>query len=903
MSERLGKHMLSSEIRSSFLDFFQERGHTIVPSSPLIPHGDPTLLFTNAGMVQFKDVFMGLEKRSYSRAVSSQKCVRAGGKHNDLDNVGFTGRHHTFFEMLGNFSFGDYFKAEAISFAWDFLTRVLELPKDRLWITVYREDDEAVRLWRGIASVPPERIVRLGEQDNFWAMGDTGPCGPCSEIVIDRGQDVSCGPGCGLGQCDCDRWLEIWNLVFMEYMRHENGDMTRLPKPSIDTGLGLERVASVLQGVDTNYGSDLFVPIIEKIEEISGKRSGHDAPIFPFRVIADHIRACVFLASDGVQPSNEGRGYVMRRILRRAVRFGKVLGISEPFLGRLLPEVRDIMGGAYPEILDNEDYIGKLLTQDETRFHNTLDEGQRRADDMIHLAISQGRTSVSGKDAFLLYDTYGFPIDLTKDMAREKGISVDEAGFDEQMSLQRERSRRNHQDGPGDAALLWDLTQDLPPTVFTGYQNQSDESKILAIVSNESLVSEVEPGDEAVVILDKTPFYATGGGQESDSGTLRLPSVSRDSVSDVASVSLVHRAPNGVFLHKVKALGQGIMIGQKVIAWVDPERRLGFRQHHTATHLIHKALRQVLGDHAQQSGSLVQDSRLRFDFHHFSPLTKEEIWTIEDMANGVIMQDLPVTAAEMSLEEARKTDVTALFGEKYGEMVRVVSVGDYSRELCGGTHVARTGEIGQVQITSQGAVAAGIRRLEAVAGRAALLRHRDQGEILASISERLGTDPAELSGKLDALLETVSDLERQVTSAKKGKLGGLARDLLADALVVDNAGNRKVVSARQDSLEQNELRELGDLLKENGCSVAILSSVKDGRSFLLVMVSEEDAAKGIDAVAIVRKGASSLGGSGGGKRHMAQAGGRHPEKIKEALQAAVSEAVRLLTQTYDEPNP
>ncbi|MGI6643802.1 MAG: alanine--tRNA ligase [Bacillota bacterium] len=900
MSQRLGKLMSSKEIRSSFLEFFRERGHTVVPSSSLVPYGDPTLLFTNAGMVQFKDVFLGVEKRSYQRAVSSQKCVRAGGKHNDLDNVGFTGRHHTFFEMLGNFSFGDYFKAEAISFGWDYLTNVLELPRDRLWVTVYRDDDEAVRLWQEIASMPPERIVRLGEEDNFWAMGDTGPCGPCSEIVVDRGEDVSCGPGCGLGQCDCDRWLEVWNLVFMQYMRHEDGSIVPLPKPSIDTGLGLERVASVLQGADTNYGSDLFVPIIEKIEDICHKRQGRDAPVFPFRVIADHIRACVFLASDGVQPSNEGRGYVMRRILRRAVRFGRVLGISEPFLGLLVPVVRDIMGNAYPEVCHNENYIAELLSQEETRFHISLDEGQRHADEIMTMTKSQGLTSVSGRDAFILYDTYGFPIDLTKDMAREKGLSVDEAGFLEQMALQRERSRKNRKDDFGDASSLWDLTRDLPPTTFTGYHSQSHEALILAIVSNGSLVREALTDTEALVILDKTPFYATSGGQECDTGDLRVLPSSRDSLARVASVLEVQKAPSGVIVHKVKVVGQGIKVGQKVIAWVDPERRRGLRQHHTATHLIHRALRHVLGDHAQQSGSLVQDSRLRFDFSHFSPLSDEEILRVEDMVNDIIMQDLPVTAAEMSLDDAKKTDATALFGEKYGEMVRVVNVGDYSKELCGGMHVPRTGEIGQVQITSQGSVAAGIRRLEAVAGRAALIRQREQGATLSAVSERLGVEPHNLLGKVDSILAAMSDLERQVASMKKGKLGELAERLLTRALTVDKAGNRKVVSYRQDSLEVNELRELGDLLKNGGCSVVILGSVRDGRSFLLVMVSEEEAARGVDAVTIVRKGASSLGGSGGGKRHMAQAGGRHPEKINESMQEAVSEAVRLLVEAYGE---
>ncbi len=647
MGERLGKYMSASEVRSAFLKFFEERGHAIVPSSSLVPHGDPTLLFTNAGMVQFKDLYLGIEKRSYTRAATSQKCVRAGGKHNDLDNVGFTARHHTFFEMLGNFSFGDYFKEEAITYAWDFLSKTLELPKERLWVTVYKEDDQAVELWKRIAGIPESRIVRLGEHDNFWAMGDTGPCGPCSEIVVDRGEEHACGPNCRIGECDCDRWLEIWNLVFTQFDRHEDGSMTPLAKPNIDTGMGLERVSSVLQGVDTNFDTDVFVPIVKRIEDICGKKAGDGVPVFPYRVIADHIRACVFLAADGVQPSNEGRGYVMRRILRRAVRFGRVLGIDKPFMAELVPVVAGLMRDAYPELEDKREFIEKLLTQDEVRFLRTLTEGEKRASDLIAETRSAGNDKVNGKDAFVLYDTFGFPVDLTKDMAREQGLSVDEKGFEDAMAEQRKRSRSGKFDVAADAAGLLELVSDIPATRFTGYENLVDTAKVLAIVKEGARSTELETGDSAVVVLDATPFYATSGGQECDTGTLEL------SLKQVAEVVDVTKTATGVYLHRVKASGQGIMVGQSLRCKVDVGRRQGLQQHHTATHLIHRALRTVLGEHAQQSGSLVQPSRLRFDFSHFQALSREELAKVEDLANEMVMADAPRSSASCAVAIAR----------------------------------------------------------------------------------------------------------------------------------------------------------------------------------------------------------------------------------------------------------
>lgn len=898
MGEKLGKYLLSSEIRSSFLKYFEDRGHTVVPSSSLVPLGDPTLLFTNAGMVQFKDVFLGLEKRSYTRATTAQKCVRAGGKHNDLDNVGFTGRHHTFFEMLGNFSFGDYFKEDAIKFAWEFLTNVLELPRHRLWVTVYKDDDEAEELWKKIAGIPSSRIVRLGEKDNFWAMGETGPCGPCSEIIIDRGEDLRCGQSCGIGTCDCDRWLELWNLVFMQFFRDEEGNMTPLPKPSIDTGMGLERISSVLQGVDNDFETDLFVPIIEKIQEISGVKPGKDVPVFPFRVISDHVRACTFLASDGVQPSNEGRGYVMRRILRRAVRFGRVLGIREPFMGQLVPVVAATMGEAYPEIRERQGYIAKVLDLDESRFLNTLEEGQKKAEDIMAQTRERGETVLSGRDAFLLYDTFGFPIDLTKDMARERGLVVDEQEFEKAMEEQRAKSRKARKTGFEDVLELHELVQDVPPTKFVGYDNLTAECKVLAIISGNSRLTEMEPGDEALVVLDVTPFYATSGGQEKDLGTLEFPSAPGEVGRVAGSVTDVVKGPGGIIFHSVKATRQGIMVGQTLVARVDAKRRRGLERHHTATHLLHKALRSVLGEHAQQSGSLVDESRLRFDFSHTGALTKEELKKVEDMVNEMIMADVPVLVEETTLEEARRKGAIALFGEKYGEKVRVVEVEGFSKELCGGTHVRRTGEVGQFQIISESAVAAGVRRIEAVAGKAALSRSQYMASVISEITEKLGVGPDEFSSKIDSLLNTIASLEREIAALRQEKRKDLADLLIRNASTVSEAGNRKIVVSRQDSLKPDEMRNLGDVLKEKGAAVVVLGSAGSERPFLLVMVDEDSVGAGVDAVKIVRKGAEVMGGSGGGKSHMAQAGGRNPQELDRALSSALEEARRQLIEAY-----
>lgn len=890
--ERFGKQLQSAEIRKLFLSYFERRGHEVVPSSSLVPQGDPTLLFTNAGMVQFKDVFLGLQTRPYSRAVASQKCMRAGGKHNDLDNVGFTGRHHTFFEMLGNFSFGDYFKEGAIGYAWEFLTVELELPPERLWITVYKDDDEAEELWRKIAGIPSSRIVRLGEKDNFWAMGETGPCGPCSEVIFDRGEDVRCGPDCGIGRCDCDRWLEIWNLVFMQYNRDEEGKLTPLAKPSIDTGMGLERMASVLQGGGTNYDTDLFLPIIGKVRQSAGISLETQDQVFASRVIADHIRACTFLAADGVHPSNEGRGYVMRRVLRRAVRFGRMLGIKRPFLAELVPVVIRIMGDAYPELREREDYIKGILTRDEERFLSTLEDGQERASQIIAAAQAQGLRVLPGKDAFMLYDTFGFPIDLTKDMAREHGLTVDEAGFAEALEEQRARSRQAHRHASHDVDELYELAKDIQPTVFTGYESLESEARVVAIIAGDSRQAEVEPGAAAMVALSHTPFYATGGGQEHDTGILLSPGGKHA----LAQVTRVLDTPNGVILHLARALdsGPGLVSGQPVIARVDKDRRDGLRRHHTATHLLHKALKRVLGDEVQQSGSLVEDSYLRFDFNCPRPLSDEELASVQKLVNRMIMQDAPVITYETSLEEARDKGVIALFGEKYGDRVRVVEVQGISAELCGGTHVSRTGEIGCFLINAESSVAAGVRRIEAVAGMSAVMKVLEMKDDLKRISNALESGADDALEKIQGLKDTRSVLQKQVESLKGERARNIAARLMEDEGSSRSVGNRKVIVSRQDDMSPDELRYLGDLLKERGASVVILGSGKAPRGFLMVMVDPGLASAGVDAVAIVRTGASALGGSGGGKKHLAQAGGKDFGQIDKALELAAAEAVAFL---------
>ena len=754
--------MKGSGIRKEFLDYFSGKGHDVIRSSSLVPAKDPTLLFTNAGMVQFKDVFTGVEKRDYTRAASSQKCVRAGGKHNDLENVGRTARHHTFFEMLGNFSFGDYFKVEAIEFAWEFLTKVVGLPADRLWPTVFREDDEAAELWVKIAGVPAGRVVRLGEEDNFWAMGDTGPCGPCSEIIYDQGPGIGCGrPSCAVG-CDCDRYLEIWNLVFMQYDRDASGKMTPLPKPSIDTGMGLERLAAILQGKQNNFDTDLFAPLIAFVEETGGKKYGaaqkDDVSI---RVIADHLRATTFLVGDGVLPSNEGRGYVLRRIMRRAARHGKMLGIADPFLHRGTEVVAGAMRDAYPDLQGHLEYIGKVTKVEEERFIHTLDQGMGLLEEMMDQAKKDGLDIIPGGDLFRLYDTFGFPLDLAGEIAEDGGLGLDRPGFEAAMEEQKTRARASWA-GSGEKAvegIYQELLPPFPETDFTGYHEGESEARVLAVIREGKTAERAAAGDKVEILLDQTPFYAESGGQTADTGEIK-------SEKGLVNIIDTQKPFKKYIIHKGTVTEGNVGVGDAVTASVDISRRSRIARNHTATHLLQAALRNALGDHVKQAGSLVEPDRLRFDFTHFTAMTEEELATVEEQVNASVWQDLEVTKAEMSLDEAVASGATAFFGEKYEERVRVVEVPGVSAELCGGVHIHRSGEIGFFKIVSEGSVAAGVRRIEGVTGDGAYGTVREQELILSRVAEALKTTPSEAAQRAGKLTEQVRSLERQVSDLK-----------------------------------------------------------------------------------------------------------------------------------------
>ncbi|NLT96198.1 MAG: alanine--tRNA ligase [Clostridia bacterium] len=874
--------MLSGkEIRKKFIEYFQSKGHTHVASSSLVPHNDPTLLFTNAGMNQFKDVFLGLEKRPYVRAVTSQKCVRAGGKHNDLDTVGRTARHHTFFEMLGNFSFGDYFKRDAIIFAWEFLTKELGLPEDKLYVTIYKDDDEAFQLWQELTPVPKERILRLGEKDNFWSMGETGPCGPCSEILIDRGEDKRCNaPTCAIGHCDCDRWLEIWNLVFMQFNRDENGNMTPLPRPSIDTGMGLERIASVVQGVDSNYDTDLINPLIKAVEKISNKVYHRDQKGFPFRVIADHARSCTFLISDGVLPSNEGRGYVLRRILRRAVRFGKVLGINEPFLYKLCPVVLDIMVDSYPELKDNLEYVQKVIRLEEERFQETINEGIKLVNEIVARIKQEGRKEISGEEAFTLYDTYGFPLDLTEDIAEEEGLTVDKEGFNKAMEEQRQRARSAQKD-----VNAWDLALtvteqlgELPPSQFVGYETLYTQSTIQGIVLEGRKVLEAHEGNEVYVILDKTPLYPEGGGQVADTGIIVGP-------SGLVKVEKTTKLPDGKIVH-VGTVQGNIKAGEEVQVKVSKENREDTARNHTATHLLHKALKEVLGEHVNQAGSLVDHNRLRFDFSHFSAVTKEELEKVEAKVNEEILKAYPVEWFETDIQEAKKMGAIALFGEKYGEKVRCVKAGDYSMELCGGTHVSNTGQIGLFKILSEGAVAAGIRRIEAVTGRKALEVVKDTEKQLETLAGLLKVNAKDLPARVEQLLSLLKDKEKEIEKLRAESQKQQVDQLLNNVVEIEGL---KVLSVSVNAADMNALRSMADMFRDRLASgVVVLGSKNEDRVNLVAAATKDAVQKGIHAGNIIREVAKITGGGGGGRPDMAQAGGKDPAKLEEALRIVVA---------------
>ncbi|GAB4293694.1 MAG: alanine--tRNA ligase [Desulfuromonadia bacterium] len=869
--------MTGNEIRERFLKFFQERGHVVVPSSGLIPKNDPTLLFANAGMNQFKDCFLGLEDRGYYRACSSQKCVRAGGKHNDLENVGRTARHHTFFEMLGNFSFGDYFKKEALAFAWEFLTKDLGLDKNRLYVTVYTDDDEAADIWHLQEGVPRDRIFRFGEKDNFWAMGDTGPCGPCSEIFWDNGPDVGCGrPDCTVG-CDCDRFMEIWNNVFMQFNRSADGTLTPLPKPSVDTGMGLERISTVMQGVKSNYDTDLFQGIIRQIEKLSGKRYREDEKDdVSMRVMADHARAMTFLICDGVLPSNEGRGYVLRRIMRRAARHAKMLGFSEPVLYRVAESVNTLMGGQYPELLEREDFVRRVIKAEEERFAETLDNGLRILNDAMTELKGKGERVIPGDILFRLYDTYGFPSDLTADIVAAEGFTIDEKGFDACMEIQRERARE-HWKGSGEtgvATIYKELAGRGVSTHFVGYTSFDAYSSILAILKDGEEVSEAREGDRVEIVTEQTPFYGESGGQVGDVGEL---STGRGHVS----VTDAKKPLPELIVHSGVVTNGVIRVGDACDLSVCASTRRSTARNHTATHLLQAALRKVLGGHVNQSGSLVTPERLRFDFTHFSPLTPEEIARVEEFVNASVMANDEVVIREMGAREAIESGATALFDEKYGDTVRVVRVGDVSMELCGGTHVGTSGEIGLFKIVSESGIAAGVRRIEALTGLGALRYLRELESERREIVDLLkgeGSDPVE---RVKRLLARQKELFREVESLQ-GRLNALkSSDILSSVREINGV---KVLAARVDASDPKGLRELGDTLKGRlGSGIVALGSVIDGSATLLVAVTP-DLTSRYRAGDLIRDLAPLMGGRGGGKPELAQAGG-DPAGLERALDA------------------
>ncbi|HNX27869.1 MAG TPA: alanine--tRNA ligase [Syntrophomonadaceae bacterium] len=875
----------SSKIRNTFTEYFREKGHTVVASSSLVPINDPTLLFTNAGMNQFKDVFLGLDKRSYTRATTAQKCVRAGGKHNDLDTVGRTPRHHTFFEMLGNFSFGDYFKEQAVTYAWELLTEVIGLPKDRLWITIYKDDEEAFNLWLEIAELSTERIIRLGEKDNFWSMGDTGPCGPCSEIMYDRGIEFACSDNCAVGVCDCDRWLEIWNLVFMQYNRDEQGVMSLLPRPSIDTGMGLERLASVLQNKSSNYDTDLFVPIIKQVEKLTGKNYDPGEKGFPFRVITDHSRACLFLITDGVLPSNDGRGYVLRRILRRAVRFGKLLGIEEPFLYKNVDVIVDIMKDAYPEVAEKQEFVKKVIRLEEERFFVTLSEGIKKLEEIIRVNQEKGASLIKGEEAFMLYDTYGFPLDLTEDMAAENGLKVDTAGFNTMMGEQRRRARQANKTGSAFAGerILHEILTGTAESKFVGYENYNADGKVLALLKDNLLTANAADED-VMIITDYTPFYAESGGQVADSGIIR-GSKGHLTVLDVQKVG-------NWIIHYGHLEGQ-ITQGETVCLENDPEKRLDTARNHTATHLLHKALREVLGEHAQQKGSLVEASRLRFDFAQLSSLTDEQLEEIENRVNRAIWSLYDLNTTLTNVQNARQMGAMALFGEKYGEEVRVVKIGDYSMELCGGTHVQNTGQIGLFKILSEASIGSGLRRIEAVTGSYAYNYLRSAEINLKKAAQQLRTAPAEVNERIESLNKILKDKEKEIDHLKAKMSQAGNDDILSKAVLINEA---RLLFAQVEQEDANLLRQNAEMLRDKlGSAVVMLGAVIEEKAVLVCFVSKDLLEKGLHAGKLIGLAAKIAGGGGGGRPDMAQAGGKDTAKLMEALTAAQQSAEKTLT--------
>ena len=886
---------LSPAVRRRFLDFFAARGHEEVASSSLVPSNDPTLLFTNAGMVQFKDVFTGQVSRAAKRATSAQKCVRAGGKHNDLENVGRTARHHTFFEMLGNFSFGDYFKADAITFAWEFLTKELRIDASRLIATVYTDDDDAFVLWKKIAGLKDDRILRLGEKDNFWAMGDTGPCGPCSEVHFHQGDHLPCGEeaagrACQGPACECDRWLEIWNLVFMQFNRDAGGRMTPLPRPSIDTGMGLERIAAVMQGKLSSWETDLFAPLIARVSELAGKRYGaSEDDDVSMRVIADHGRTATFLIADGVTPSNEWRGYVLRRIMRRAMRHGRMLGLTEPFLWKTVAWVGDVMGAAYPEVVTERARIEDAVRGEEERFAETLDSGMRRIDDYLAAeGEGQGRP-VDGRFLFTLYDTYGFPRDLAEDVLREHGWVVTDATeqtWTQEMEAQRDRARAGATFSVGDesesTAIYQRLSGELPAVEFVGYETLTTPARILALVRGTQRVREAAAGDEVEVILDRTPAYAESGGQIGDTGTL----AGRQGRGEILDT---YYRGSKLIVHRVAVRSGGFHENEDVAVAVETPRRQGLRQHHTGTHLLHAALRRVLGTHVAQAGSLVAPDHLRFDFSHGGSVKDREVEQIEELVNEQVQANTPVTHQEMDIKAALASGAMALFGEKYGDRVRVVRIGDFSTELCGGTHLDSTGQIGFFKVDTEGAVASGVRRIEAVAGQSAVDAVTRQQRVLREIGDILKIAPAEAPQRLRKLLDEQRALERQLQELQGKAARSKADDLVAGARQVNGVA---VVTGRIDGLDADGLRAVADRLRERlGSGIVLVGSVMDGKVNLVAAVTK-DLTKRFHAGKLVQEVARAVGGGGGGRPDLAQAGGKEPAKLDSALDGVYDAVAR-----------
>ncbi len=871
--------MKGSEIRESFLSFFAEKGHARVASSSLIPKDDPSLLFTNAGMVQFKNSFLGLEERSYKRAVTVQKCVRAGGKHNDLENVGVTARHHTFFEMLGNFSFGDYFKEETIAWAWEYLTDRIGLARERLWVTIYRDDEEAFRLWHEVIGLPPERIVRLGEATNFWMMGDTGPCGPCSEIIYDQGEGTGCGLAACNIECECDRFLEVWNLVFTQFDRDSEGQLATLPKPNIDTGMGLERLAAVVQGKKSNYDTDIFGELIGFIAKISGKAYGAgEENDVSLRVIADHSRAVTFLIGDGALPSNEGRGYVLRRILRRAARHGKMLGLNRPFLHEVSRVVIKTMGDAYPDLVDKEPYITKVVLNEEQRFIETLDGGLKILADEVELLKRQGKKVIPGEVVFKLYDTHGFPTDLTADIVRKEGFAIDMEGFTQAMEAQREKARESWK-GSGQEAVAESYHQFAAPesgTAFSGYEGvTSGNSRVRAIIKGGQPADSLSAGETGEIIVDQTPFYGEKGGQVGDRGI-----IAGEDGTLLFEVSDARRPLEDVITHLGLVKAGRVQVGDRVLLKVDVENRRAIEANHSATHILQAAIRTVLGDHVKQSGSLVSAERLRFDFTHFSRIEEDDLRRIETLANDFIRGNFPVTTVVLSLTEAVKTGATAVFDEKYGDVVRVVQMGEVSKELCGGTHVARTGDVGLLKITSESSIAAGVRRIEAVTGREAFRYIARLEEEVKKTANLLKAGAFEIAGRVEKILKNQRDLERDI-DLLKGKLAARdSGDLLGQARDIKGV---RVLAAVVEAADVKTLRELGDQLRDRLRSGIILLGTKnEGKAMLLCLVTA-DLKERYHAGKIIKEIAPIVGGSGGGRPDMAQAGGPQPEKLEAAI--------------------